>query len=101
MHGPSTIPNINEGQSLTATLNLGSGLSGLTATLEGADFDLDSEYTTIHTFVSAGAAGLYTFQSGQDAAATVGNANQLNFRFYRFNISVETGSGAVIGKIEF
>jgi hypothetical protein len=100
---PFNNPSINEGQSLTATLNLGAGLSAVTATLEGADFDVDSEYVTIHTF---GTSGLSSFQTGQDTPAVAGNANpggvnQLNWRFYRFNISVETGSGLVIGKIEF
>lgn len=102
---PYNNPEIQEGQALTAVLNLGNGLSGLTASLEGSDFDVDSEYTTIHTFVSAGAAGVYFFQSGQDvvAAGTAnpGGANTLNYRFYRFNVSVLTGSGKVVGKIEF
>lgn len=103
---PFNNPNIQEGQSFTATLNLGAGLSAITATLEGADQDLDSEYTTIHTFVSSGAAGLYSFQSGSDTAAAAGNnvpgaANLMNYRFYRFNISSVTGSGKVTGKIEF
>jgi hypothetical protein len=100
---PFNNPNINEGQSLTATINLGSGLSGVAATLEGADFDVDTEYVTVHTF---GTSGLSSFQSGQDTPATAGaanpgGANQLNWRFYRFNISAVTGSGSVIGKIEF
>jgi hypothetical protein len=100
---PFNNPNINEGQSLTATLNLGTGLSGVTATLEGADFDVDSEYVTIHTF---GTSGLSSFQSGQDTPVAAGNANPggapaLNYRFYRFNISAVTGSGVVIGKMEF
>ncbi len=102
---PYNNPEIQEGQALTAVLNLGAGLSGLTATLEGADVDLDSEYTTIHTFVTTGAAGLYSFQSGQDvvAAGTAnpGGANTLNYRFYRFNVSTVTGSGKAIAKIEF
>ena len=94
---PFNNPNIQEGQSLTFTLNLGSGLSAVTATLEGADFDVDSEYTTIFTFANA---GLSQFQTGQGAAGTVAAVNQLNFRFYRFNISALTGTGKVIGKAE-
>lgn len=104
---PFNNPNIQEGQSFTATLNLGAGLSAITATLEGADLDLDSEYVTLHTFVAAGAAGLYSFQTGQDvltpaspAAQNPGGVNVLNYRFYRFNISIVTGSGSVVGKIE-
>jgi hypothetical protein len=100
---PFNNPNIQEGQSISATLNLGAGLSAVTAVLQGADFDIDSEYTTIHTF---GTSGLTSFQSGQDSpasagASTPGAANTLNFRFYRFNLSAGTGSGLVIGKIEF
>lgn len=107
---PFNNPNINEGQSLTATLNLGSGLSGVTAYLQGADLDLDSEYTNIHLFATS---GLSSFQSGSDtqfitataAPGTIGSnpggANQLNYRFYRFYIPTSTGSGTVIGKIEF
>lgn len=99
---PYNNPEIQEGQALTAVLNLGAGLSAVTATLEGADFDFDSEYTTIHTFAASGTS---SFQSGQDvvAAGTAnpGGANTLNYRFYRFNLSALTGSGKVIGKIEF
>lgn len=99
---PYNNPEVQEGQALSAVVNLGAGLSAVTATLEGADFDLDSEYTTIHTF---GVSGLSSFQSGQDvvAAGTAnpGGANTLNYRFYRFNISALTGSGKVIAKIEF
>jgi hypothetical protein len=94
---PFNNPNIQEGQSLTFTLNLGAGLSAVTATLEAADLDLDSEYSTVHTFANA---GLSSFQTGQDANGAVGGVNQLNFRFYRFNISILTGSGKVIGKAE-
>lgn len=102
---PFNNPNIQEGQSLTATLNMGAGLSAVTATLQGADFDIDSEYVVIHTF---GTSGLTSFQSGQDAltaaspaAQNPGGVNILNYRFYRFNLSAGTGSDKVIGKIEF
>lgn len=100
---PFNNPEMQEGQSLTATLNMSAGLSGVAAVLQGADIDLDSEYQPIHTF---GTSGLSTFQSGQDTPAAAGNSNPggapvLNYRFYRFNISAATGSGTVIGKIEF
>ena len=103
---PFNNPNIQEGQSLTATLNLGTGLSGVTAYLQGADIDLDSEYQSIHEFGTGLGVGVVSFQSGQDTPATAGAANPggapvLNYRFYRFSISAATGSGAVIGKIEF
>jgi hypothetical protein len=54
---------------------------------------------------------LQVFQSGQDTvapSATPGNitanpggVNLMNYRFYRFKITSVTGSGTVIGKIEF
>ena len=111
---PFNNPNIQEGQALTATLNLPSGgtLSGITAVLQGADIDFDSEYKTIHTFASVTWAGTSeTFQSGSDViapSATPGNissnpggANLLNYRFYRYKFTAVTGSGLAIGKIEF
>jgi hypothetical protein len=101
---PFNNPNIQQGQSLTATLSLLSGgsLSAVTAILQGADFDIDGEYQTIYSFTAAGASGsIYTFQSGQGTAATVAAVNLLNYRFYRFILSPVTGSGSVIGKIEF
>ena len=103
---PFNNPNIQEGQSLTATLNLGTGLSAVTAYLQGADIDLDSEYVNIHEFGAALGTGVVSFQSGQDTPATAGAANPggapvLNYRFYRFSITAATGSGAVSGKIEF
>ncbi len=99
---PFNNPNIQEGQSLTAWLNLGAGLSAVVATLQGADFDIDSEYVNIHTF---GTSGLTSFQTGQDTPAVAGNANPggvnvLNYRFYRFNLASGSGTGLVIGKIE-
>ena len=101
---PFNNPNIQEGQSLSATINLLSGgsLSGYTILLQAADIDLDGEYQTIYTFTAAGASGnIYTFQSGQGTAATVAAVNLLNYRFYRFAFSAGSGSGSVIGKIEF
>jgi hypothetical protein len=107
---PFNNPNIQEGQSLTATLNLGAGLSAVVASLQGADIDLDSEYTDIHVYPTS---GLQSWQSGSDASfitssaspgaqgTTPGQANLLNYRFYRFKITSVTGSGTVIGKIEF
>lgn len=113
---PYNNPNIQEGKSFTATVNLpNSGtLSGITVVLQGADIDLDSEYKTIHTFASVTAANTSeTFQSGTDtqfitataAPGTIGNnpggANLSNYRFYRLKFTAITGSGPAIGKIEF
>jgi len=102
---PFNNPEMQEGKSITASINLGSGLSAITAVLQGSNFDVDSEYQPIHTFVAAGAAGVYYFQSGQDTPAAAGNANPggvniLNFRFYRFRITSATGTGLTSAKFE-
>ena len=101
---PFNNPNIQEGQSLSATVNFLSGgsLSGYTVLLQGADIDLDTEYQTLATMgTSVGAGTIVTFQSGQGTAATVAAVNLLNYRFYRFSLTTGTGTGSVVGKIEF
>lgn len=112
---PFNNPEMQEGKSLTATLNLPNtgNLSGVVAVLQGANVDLDSEYVTIHTFAAVtGTNTSETFQSGADArfvtssaspgtvVANPGGVNILNWRFYRFNLTAVTGSGPVIGKLE-
>lgn len=101
---PFNNPNIQEGQALSATVRFLSGgtLTGYTVLLQGADIDLDSEYQTIATLgTSVGAGTVVTFQSGQGTAATVAAVNLLNYRFYRFSLTTGSGSGTVVGKIEF
>lgn len=102
---PFNNPEMQEGKSITASINLSSGLSGITAVLQGANIDLDSEYVTIHTFVAAGASGNFYFQSGQDTPAAAGNANPggvniINWRFYRFQVTSATGTGLTSAKFE-
>lgn len=110
---PFNNPVMQEGKSLTATLSLpNSGtLSGITAVLQGADFDVDSEYKTIHTFAAVtGANTSETFQTGTDTVApsatpgtitaNPGGANIVNYRFFRFKFTAITGSGPAVGKIE-
>jgi len=110
---PFNNPEMQEGKSITANLILPSGgtLSAITAVLQGADVDLDSAYTTIHTFAAVTGAGTSeTWQSGADLqapSATPGNiaqnpggVNILNYRFFRFKFTAITGSGLAIGKIE-
>jgi hypothetical protein len=110
---PFNNPEMQEGKSITASVNLitGGTLSGVTAVLQGANIDLDGEYQTIHTFTATGASGnIYYFQSGQDdiapsatpgaIEANPGGVNILNFRFYRFKISGGTGTGNVAAKFE-
>lgn len=111
---PYNNPEMQEGKSLSATItfpNTGN-LSSVTAVLQGADIDLDSEYRTVHTFTAVGAANnKYNFQSGEDVQApsatpgtitsNPGGVNVPNYRFWRFNLTAVTGTGPVIAKIEF
>ena len=96
------------GRSLSVTVKLpNSGtLSGVTAVLQGANVDLDSEYNTVGTIGTGLAANSVTdWQSGQGVptapsnSLAVGNVNFPNFRFYRINFTALTGSGPVIAKI--
>lgn len=100
-------PNSN-GKSLSVSLTLpNSGtLSGVTVTLEGAQFDIDSAYQTVATIGTTLAANSVTeWQSGQGVPTapsntlSAGNVTLPNFRFYRLHATVVTGSGPVIGKI--
>jgi hypothetical protein len=91
------------GKSLSVTLTLGTGLSGVTAVLQGANRDIDAEYNTIGTIGSGLGVGTTDWQSGQGDTATgtlaAGSVNFPNFRFYRLNLTAVTGSGLVIAKI--
>ena len=93
----------NSGRSLSATLTLGSGLSGVTAVLQGANRDIDAEYNTVGTIGTGLGVGTTDWQSGQGDTATgtlaAGSVNFLNFRFFRINITAITGSGLVVAKI--
>lgn len=106
--GPNSV-----GKSLSCTINLpasnavvASTLSGVTVVLQGANLDLDGEYQTVGTIGTGLAAGTVTsWQSGQGVptapsdALSVGNVDLVNFRFYRLNATVETGSGPIVGKM--
>ncbi len=111
---PYNNPEMQEGKSLSATITLPNTgtLSSVTAVLQGADFDIDAEYRTVHTFTTTGAANnRYNFQSGEDVIApsatpgvissNPGGVAVPNYRFWRFNLTAVTGSGPVIAKIEF
>jgi hypothetical protein len=91
------------GKSLSVTLTLGTGISGVTAVLQGANRDYDSEYNTIATIGTGLGVGTTDWQSGQGDTATgtlaAGSVNFPNFRFYRLNLTAVTGSGNVIAKI--
>lgn len=104
--GPNSV-----GKSLSVTVKLPasttanpSTLSGVTANLQGANFDLDSEYNTIAVIGTGLAAGTTTdWQSGQGDTATgtlaAGSVNLPNFRFYRINFGLVTGTGPAIAKM--
>ena len=99
------------GRSISVTLSLlansatyPSTLSGVTATLQGANLDLDGEYNDCGIIGTALAAGTVTdWQSGQGDTATgtltAGSVNFPNFKFYRLKITVATGAGYIVGKI--
>ena len=82
-------------------------LSAVTVVLQGSNVDKDSEYKTIGTITTTGAAGnTYEWQSGQGqsnasgtGALADGAVNLPNFRFYRFSVTAATGAGYIIGKI--
>jgi len=109
---PVSPPN-SVGKSLSVTVKLPanttanpSTLSGVTVVIQGANFDVDSEYSTIGTVMTGGSAGnTYEWQSGQAVGAAApgsvssGSVNEINFRFYRLNATVVTGAGPIIGKI--
>ena len=91
------------GKSLSVTLTIGTGLSGITAVLQGANRDIEAEYNTIGTIGTGLGVGTTDWQSGQGDTATgtlaAGSVNFLNFRFYRINLTAVTGSGLLIAKI--
>ncbi len=91
------------GKSLSVALTLGAGLSGVTAVIQGANLDKDSEYSTIGTIGTGLGASTTEWQSGDGNTSTgtlaAGSVNFPNFRFYRINLTALTGSGTVIAKI--
>jgi hypothetical protein len=100
------------GRSTSATVTLPantaafpSTLSAVTIVIQGANQDLDSEYNTVGTITTTGAAGnTYDWQSGQgDGQATptlaTGNVDLLSFRFYRLVVTAATGAGYIVGSI--
>lgn len=104
----------NTGKSLSVTVKLPANtaahpntLSSLNVFLQGANFDLDSEYNDIAEVVTGGSAGnTYDWQSGQGVptapsnSLAVGNVLQPNFKFYRLRVATGgSGAGPIIGKM--
>lgn len=91
------------GRSLSVTLTLGTGLSGVTAVLEGSNRDIAAEYNAVGTIGTTLGVSTTDWQSGQGNTGTgtlaAGSVTFPNFRFYRVNLTAVTGSGLVIAKI--
>ena len=91
------------GKSLSVTLTIGTGLSGVTAVIQGANLDKDSEYSTIGTIGTGLGVSTTEWQSGDGNTSTgtlaAGSVNFPNFKFYRINLTAVTGTGLVIAKI--
>ena len=112
---PSSPAN-QSGKSLSATIKLPlqqlgvvSTLTAVTAVIQGANFDEDSQYATIGTITAVGTSvagpNTYEWQSGEGITTTgtlaAGSVNLPNFRFYRLQVSAATGTGPVVGTIMF
>lgn len=101
-----TTANPDQGKVITAVVSspLLAVDAAFTVTLQGANFDIASEYQDIATVatVTAGSYGATGhFNSGQGDAGTPAAPNQLNYRFYRLNVSgVSGGASTIVGKIE-
>jgi hypothetical protein len=107
---PFNNPQMDQGKALSVTVSfpaLNAG-SAATVSLQGADFDVDSEYQDIAVVatVTAGSIGSTGhFNSGQGTSGTPGEVNLLNYRFYRLNITSAStlgtaGQTTIVGKIE-
>jgi hypothetical protein len=101
------VPDQGKVLSVTVSTPVAAGDSAATVKIQGADFDLDAEYQDIDTVATLAAGSLGTtghWNSGQnttDAASNPGGVNQLNYRFYRLNVSgVSGGAATIVGKIE-
>jgi hypothetical protein len=107
---PFNNPKLDQGKALSVTVSspaLNAG-SAFVVSLQGADFDIDTEFQDI-AVVATIAAGSYGttghFNSGQGASGTAAGVNLSNWRFYRLNISAAStlgsaGQTTVVGKIE-
>ena len=107
--GPNSI-----GKSLSATVTLPASsaaipntLAAVTVLLQGSNFDLDSQFTTVATIATAiGAGTSVDWQSGQGVPTApsntlaAGNVTLLNYRFYRAQVSAgATGAGPIVVKL--
>lgn len=107
---PFNNPQMDQGKALSVTVSFPALNAGAAATvsLQGADFDIDSEFQDIAVVatVTAGSIGSTGhFNSGQGASGTPAGVNLTNWRFYRLNITNAStlgtaGQTTIVGKIE-
>lgn len=92
------------GRLLSTTVKFPTLPTAVTVVLQGANFDVDSEYTTITTVatVTGGAqtTGQVTEVQNNGGGATTDINSPVNYRFYRFLVSGLTGTGKIIARIE-
>lgn len=97
-------PASEMGRSISASVQCTVAPAGgtLTATLQGANFDLDAEYQDVLTIQSAIAdTKVYNAVTGQGTAATAGAVNLPNYRFWRIKLTPTAGlTATVVSKIE-
>jgi hypothetical protein len=102
---PFNNPQVDQGKVLSVSVKFPSLPTATTVKLQGANFDIDAEYEDIAT-VATVAGGVVTvgpdWNTGQGASGTAAGVNQLNYRFYRLNVSGTSGgsSPTIVGKIE-
>lgn len=92
------------GRLLSTTVTFPTLPTAATVVLQGANFDVDSEYTAIATVatVAAGAQSTpkVTEVQNNGGGTTTAINSPVNFRFYRFFTSGITGTGTIIARIE-
>lgn len=87
---PFNNPNMQQGRTVTATVTFPTPPTTAQVWLQGAQFDIDSEYEDIGLVNGIGSFG---------ATGPSLHVADLAFRFYRFNERAVTGVGTVVGKL--
>lgn len=87
---PFNNPNMQQGRTVTATVTFPTAPTTAAVYLQGAQFDIDSEYEDIGLVNGIGSFGT----TGPSL-----HVADLAFRFYRFNTRFLTGAGTVVGKL--
>jgi hypothetical protein len=92
------------GRLLSTTVKFPTLPTTLTVVLQGANFDTDSEYTTICTVATVAASVQTTPQvtevENNGGGTTTAINSPVNYRFYRFLISGLAGTGTIVARIE-